>query len=389
MNLAAMIFALLAAAGLVQALAARRALRRMLGRPPVLEPALPASVLKPLHGAEPGLESHLSLTLAQRHGAPFEVLFAVADPADPARPVAEAAMARSATPARVMAGGAVLGANRKVSQQVHLARVARHPVLVAADSDMVCPPHWLSAVTAPLADPEVGLVTCLYAGVPADDGVWSELASLSINWHFLPNAALGESMGAADGAYGATLALRAETLARIGGYERLLDLLADDHALGEAVRELGLRVVVPPILPGHAMHEPSFGALWAHELRWARTTRLVHPWGHVGLVFTHPLPFALLALAAAPGAWTLGLLAAALAARAALARRADVLCGRPRWRRLLWLPIRDLLSFAVWATALHKGRVTWQGRRFTLGAGGSMAEAPETRRTEPTREATP
>ncbi|WP_206933833.1 bacteriohopanetetrol glucosamine biosynthesis glycosyltransferase HpnI [Roseococcus thiosulfatophilus] len=382
MNLAAMILGLLAVAGLVQALAARRALGRMFGRVPPAGPALPASVLKPLHGNEPGLEFHLSQALAQQHAAPYEVLFAVANPADPARAVAEAAMARSATPSRLLAGGEVLGANRKVSQQVHMARVAKYPVLVAADSDMACPPHWLTTVTAPLSDPEVGLVTCLYAGLPADDGPWSELAALSINWHFLPNAALGESLGAANGAYGATLALRADTLARIGGYERLLPLLADDHALGEAVRELGLKVVVPPILPGHVMHEPSFQALWAHELRWARTTRLVHPWGHVGLVFTHPLPFALGALALAPGAWTLALLGAVLLARGALARRADVLTGRPRWRRMLWLPIRDLLSFAVWATALHKGRVTWQGRRFTLGAGGRMAEAPE-----PTREA--
>jgi len=374
MNLLAALFALLAVAGVVQALASRWALRRMLEGKPAAGPALPASVLKPLHGAEPGLEADLSATLAQRHAAPFEVLFAVADASDPARRVAEAAMARSPTPARLIAGGAVLGANRKMSQQVHLARLAQYPVLVAADADLRCPPHWLTAVTAPLADPRVGLVTCLYVGVPAEDGVWSELASLGINWHFLPNAALGEWMGAADGAYGPTMALRAETLARTGGYEGLLDLLADDHALGVAVRELGLKVVVAPILPGQVMHEPSFAALWAHELRWARTVRLVRPWGHVGLIFTHPLPWALLALAAAPGGWTLGLVVGALAARGALARMADVASGRPDWRRLLWLPVRDLLSFAVWAAALHKGRVTWRGRRFTLGAGGRMAE---------------
>ncbi len=384
MDLAAIFFALLALAGLVQALAARRALRRMSGGVPLAGPALPASVLKPLHGAEPGLESRLDATLAQRHAAPFEVLFAVADPSDPARLSAEAAMARSPTPARLLAGDAVLGANRKMSQQVHLARIARHPVLVAADSDLRCPPHWLTAVTAPLADPQVGLVTCLYVGQPAEDGVWSALASLGINWHFLPNAALGEALGAAEGAYGPTMALRAETLARIGGYERLLELLADDHALGVAVRALGLKVVVAPILPAQVMHEPSFAALWAHELRWARTVRLVRPWGHVGLVFTHPLPFALLALAAAPGGWTLALLAAVLGARGALARTADLLSGRPGWRRLLWLPVRDLLSFAIWAAALHRGRVTWRGRRFTLGDGGRMSEA-----TRPGRPAGP
>lgn len=363
-------FALLALAGAAQALLALRALRRLALTPPAGAPALPASVLKPLHGAEPGLAENLRASLRQEHAAPFEVLAAVADPGDPARAVAEAAGLR------VLASGAVLGPNRKVSQLVHLAGAAAHPVLVAADADMRPPPRWLSAVTAPLADPSVGLVTCLYRAEPADASPWSALAARGVDWHFLPNAALGEALGQAQGCYGATMALRTETLQRLGGFEAFLPLLADDHALGMAVRALGLRVVVAPVLPAHMMSEASLGALWRHELRWARTLRLVNRRGYAGLVFTHPLPWALLALLLAPGAATAAVLALALGARSALAIGVDGALGRPpSLRRWSVLPIRDLLSAAIWATAFLSGRVDWQGRRYALTPAGRMTEA--------------
>ncbi|MBY0337741.1 MAG: bacteriohopanetetrol glucosamine biosynthesis glycosyltransferase HpnI, partial [Acetobacteraceae bacterium] len=360
-----------------------RALRRLAASAAPAEPQLPASVLKPLHGDEPGLRANLGATLAQDHAAPFEVLMAVSDPADSAAPIARAAMAASATPGRLLAGGAVLGPNRKVSQLVHLEAAASHPVLVVADADMRCPPRWLTAVTAPLADPAVGLVTCLYRGEAGDASPWSRLAALGIDWHFLPNAALGESLGKAQGCYGATMALRAETLARIGGFRTLLPVLADDHALGAAVRRLGLQVEVSPVIPAHVMTEPSLAALWAHELRWARTLRLLAPGGYAGLAFTHPLPWALLALALAPGAWTLALLALVLAARLALAAGVDAALGVARMQRLAWLPIRDLLSWAIWATGALPGGVSWRGERFRLAGDGSIT--PDETKGTPTR----
>jgi ceramide glucosyltransferase len=380
----AICFAALALAGCGQALAARRALRRLAAQPVPTGPAgsalSAASILKPLHGADPALARNLAATLGQRHAAPFEVLCAVADPADPARHIAEAALAASATPSRLLVGGAVLGPNRKVSQLIHLAEVARHPVLVIADADMDCPPHWLCAVAAPLTDPSCGLVTCLYRGVPGDASPWSRLAALGVDWHFLPNAALGEALGKAEGCYGATMALRAETLARIGGFAPLLDVLADDHALGAAVRRLGLRVEVSPVLPGHVMSEASLATLWSHELRWARTVRLLNPRGFLGLGLTHPLPWALLALLCAPGAATLAVLALTLAARLALATGVDAAIGATGGlRRLRWLPIRDLLSAAIWFTALRHGAVAWQGRRYALSPAGRMTEAARPR----------
>lgn len=375
--LAGLLATSLALAGAVTALLAARAMRRFAAQAPRAAPVLPASVLRPLHGLAPALAATLRSTLAQDHAAPFEVLCIARDPADPALAVARAVLAEGGGPGAVVQDAALHGPNRKASQLENLARRARHPLLVAVDDDILVPPHWLTAVTAPLADPSVGLVTCLYRGEPADGRFWSLLGALGVDWHFLPNAVLGEAMGRAYGCYGATMALRRETLARIGGFAALAGLLADDHALGAAVRRLGLRVVVAPVIPAHMTAEPSLAALLAHELRWARTVRMLDPHGYLGMVLTHPLPFALAAAALLPWPWGLGVPGVALAARLALAGTVDRALGRRLSAgRLALLPLRDALSFGIWVAGLaRRGTVLWQGRRYRMRPDGTMVEA--------------
>lgn len=384
--------AVLALAGAACAVLSARAVRRLPHRPQHQAPlpaGLAASILKPLHGAEPGLAANLAATLGQHHAPGFEVLFAVREPTDPAAAIAATAMATAPrTAARLLPNARLHGPNRKISQLTNLESAARHVVLVVADADMRVPPGWLTAVVAPLADPAVGIVTCLYRGQPADAGIWSRLAALGIDWQFLPNAALGESLGRADGCYGATIAIRAETLARIGGFAAFAGLLADDHAMGAAVRGLGLRVVLAPVLPAHVMAEPSLGALLRHELRWARTLRLLDFAGYCGMGITYPLVPGLLAAALAPAPWGLAALAAALAARLALAITVDRALGHPisvagPLGRLAFLPLRDLLSFAIWVAGLARGTVVWQGRRYRMDPFGRMAEASLRTRSDP------
>jgi len=366
--------ALLALAGSVLAILSARAVARLAGTPPATGPALAASILKPLHGAPPGLGEALASTLRQDHAAPFEVLCAVRNPADPAAAVAEAAMAAApGVAARLVRDGRVHGANRKVSQLMNLEALAAHPVIVLADADMVVPPGWLTAVTAPLADPGVGLVTCLYQGVPAVPGLWARLAARGIDWQFLPNAAFGEGLGKAEGCYGATIALRAETLARIGGFAAVSDLLADDHALGAAVRKLGLRVVVAPVLPGHQMVEASLMALVRHETRWQRTLRLLNPAGYLGMGVTFPLAWGALAAVLLPDGWAA--LAVAAACRVRLALVVDRALGREvSPARVALLPLRDSLGVLIWAVGLARGTVVWQGRRYRMRRDGSMID---------------
>src|SRR5439155_18605701 len=123
-----------------------------------------------------------------------------------------------------------------------------------------------------------------------------------IDYHFLPDVLVGLKLRLARPCFGSTIALRRETLNAIGGFNAFIDQLADDNAIGQAVRRLELRVTIPPFVVAHVCVEASSAQLWRHELRWARTVRAVSPLGYAGSAITHPLAFAM--LGASLSGWT-------------------------------------------------------------------------------------
>ena len=282
--------------------------------------AEPVTLLKPLHGAEPRLAENLAGFLAQDWPAPIQMV-AGTNGAD-ALAVAHALAGDVA----ICAPSPPLGANAKIANVASLMSAASHDLLVLSDSDMAVPPDYLSRVAATLRQPGVGAVTCLYLG-RGDAGPWSRFAAAAINWRFAPSVLMSVALGVEHPCMGSTIALRRETLARIGGFEAFADLLVDDYAIGAAVRRLGLKVaVVPRLLITHGCVEQSLAAVWRHELRWARTVRGVNAPAHFGSLLTHPLPLALVAIPFHPTAG-LAVSLAALLARCQLARAFDRLGG--------------------------------------------------------------
>ena len=170
----------------------------------------------------------------------------------------------------------VHGLNRKVSNLVNMAPCIRHDVVVLADSDMRVDPDYLSRVIAALEEPGVGAVTCLYYGVPVA-GPWSSLAALAINAHFLPGVVVGLAVGLARPCFGSTLALRRRTLSEIGGFIAFVDCLADDYAMGKALRARGLHDCDTALRHRPYVHQTSAREFWRHELRWARTIKSIDP----------------------------------------------------------------------------------------------------------------
>jgi ceramide glucosyltransferase len=349
-------------------LAVRRLVR---AAPPPAAARAGVSILKPLYGVDAELAANLRSFCRQDYPL-FQVVFGVRDAADPAIAVVRQVIAEfPAADLTLVIDGHRRGRNLKVANLHNMLPAARHPILVLADSDMRVAPHYLAAVTAPLADPAVGLVTCLYRGVPSG-GLWSRLACLHVNHGFLPQAAVADALGAAVGCFGASIALRRDALERIGGFAAIEDALADDYALGAAIRRAGGRIVVSSTLVDNIIAEPSFMALFRHELRWARTIRLVAPWGFVGSVVTQPVILAALAVAL----WALpvaapAMLAAAILCRCASVRAVDRALGLPP-SPLTLLPARDLLSFAVFVASFFVHRVAWRDRIFSVGPRGDL-----------------
>jgi ceramide glucosyltransferase len=250
---------------------------------------------------------------------------------------------------------------------------ARHDRMVMVDSDMRVPPSFLATVTAPLEDAGVGLVTSLYRGRAADRNLPSVLGAQYINHAFLPQAVLGEALQPGQGCFGASIAMTRQTLEEIGGFEGVADALADDNAMGSAVRCLGKRIVVSDLIIDDWVSEPSVRALFRHELRWALTIRGVAPWGYLGSLVTHPVALAVLGACLGGFGWPgLGALAVALLGRFAMVRATDRALGLEA--SPLWLvPVRDLLSFGVFLASYFTRTVAWRDRKFHVDRQGQLS----------------
>jgi ceramide glucosyltransferase len=330
-----------------------------------------ASVLKPLHGAEPGLYDNLR-SFAEQDYPMMQVVLGVGSPDDSALPVARALIRDLPDHDIALTVGAGAGANRKVANLETMLPAARGRIIVLADSDMRVERHYLGMVTAPLADPRIGTVTCLYRGVPVG-GRWSALGALHINFGFLPSALVGAALGLGGGCFGATIALERDTLAAIGGFGSLRDQLADDHRLGTAVRARGLALHLSRYLVEARVFEPSFAGLWRHELRWSRTVRGEAPLGFAGSVLAQPVAFAVLGAAAARfDLISCVLLAITLLLRWASARTIAAALGLSAAG--LWLlPARDALSFAVFVASLFSRKVVWRDQHYRVEASGRIS----------------
>jgi len=332
----------------------------------------PVSILKPLRGTDPEIYESLRTHCLQDH-AEYEIIFGVSDPGYPAVNLVERLQQEFPSRSiRLVLCKKNLGANTKVSNLAQMLIEAKHEHILVNDGDIRVEPGYLRHVTAPLADSHVGLVTCLYRGVPGRT-LGSRLESLGISTDFAAGVLAARQLeGSIRFALGSTLVFRRRDLAAIGGFEAFVDYLADDYEIGRRIAQHGLKVmlsklVVETYLPSYTLRE-----FVDHQLRWGRTVRDSRRWGYLGLVVTFGLPWALMALLLSRGAlWTWGLLAIATCLRFAVA----LLVGRSVLRDptviplLPLLPIRDSIALLLWIASLAGKTVVWRGDSFRLERG--------------------
>ena len=332
----------------------------------------PVSILKPLKGIDPEIyESFRSH--CQQDYPEYEIIFGVSDPHDAAIESVKA-LKREFPDRRIqlVVSPVILGANVKVSNLAQMIAEARHDCLIVNDSDIRVQPDYLRRVIAPLADPNVGMVTCLYRGVAAAT-LGSRLEALGISTDFCAGVLAARQLesGIRFG-LGSTLAFRRVELEKIGGFASIVNHLADDYELGKRIADLGLavklsEVVVETYLPAYSLRD-----FFGHQLRWARGVRDARAGGYFGLAFTFGILWALLAVVASREAfWALGALASTLFLRFAVALVVGwkVLRDRQLFSYGWMIPLRDLIAVVVWIVSLGGHTVTWRGDRFELKDG--------------------
>jgi ceramide glucosyltransferase len=345
------------------------------------------TVLKPLCGAERGLYECLRSFCDQDYGrgqggGRFQIVFGVSDGADPAVDVVRRLEREFPhVDMTLVVDRRQHGSSRKVSNLMNMLPLARHDHLVISDSDVRVGRDYLSRVVPPLLDPGVGIVTCPYRGIPGR-GLWSLLGSLFINDWFIPSVRVAAMAGSRAFAFGVTIALRRDSLTRIGGFAAIANQLADDYRLGELTRARGLRTVLSDVVVDTYVTERTFGDLVRHELRWLRTIRAVRPFGYALSFITFGMPIAFLGSLLSLAAWpALSFLIVATLARLALHFRVRGAASE-MVRDLLVLPLRDVLSLALWSWAFVSREVHWRQDRYRVTRDGSVQPLGE-RSAEP------
>jgi ceramide glucosyltransferase len=330
-------------------------------------PLPPVSILKPVHGRDPrfweAIVSHASQDYPE-----FEILFGTNGPNDPA--LEDIARLQKAFPWLRIESIVVdtRAPNAKVGVLMELASRARYPVMLVNDSDILVEAGYLRAVTAPLADPAIGMVTCLYRAAASSTACRME--ALGIATEFAPSVLVARLLGVVNFALGSTMVFRADDLRRIGGFAAIANFIADDYQLGVHVARLGLRVELAPQVVETDLGGESWGAVWRHQLRWLRTIRVSRPAGYYGYVVTHATLWSVVAIGA--GHWAIGLVAIALRMIAGIWTGGRILGDRNVLRRWWWIPVRDLFGVAVWVGGAFGHTVQWRDKTLRLRPDGRI-----------------
>jgi ceramide glucosyltransferase len=334
----------------------------------------PVTLLKPLKGLGTGIEANLE-SFCTLDYPEYQILFAVADPKDPAIEVVQQLRQRYPhLDMDLVIDPRKLGANRKVSSLIHMVPFAKHDVLVLSDEDIRVPRDYLAHIVRPFAAPDVGLVTCLYRAMPSR-GAPSRMEALYINTDFMPMVLVARLVERFRYAFGATIAIRRAALDAIGGFGAIKDYLADDYQIGYQITEKNYRIVLSPLVVETHLDNETWGSLGRHQLRWARTNRVCRPGGYFFSVLTHgtswATAFLLLSGFSATG-WQVFLTTTVVRLIQAATIGGSYISSRQTLRDLWLVPIKDWLATALWVTSFLGNQVEWSGERMDVRPDGKM-----------------
>jgi ceramide glucosyltransferase len=339
----------------------------------------PVSILKAVRGVDFATHENYSSFCTQNYPQ-YEVLFAVNDADDPAAVEIRRVMQEfPEREIRLLIGAEELGVNRKVNKLARMAAEARYEILALSDGDVRVGPNYLREVAAPFANANVGAVTSFYAGI-AEKNLGAQLEAVGAASDFFAGVLMADWMEGMHFALGASITTTKTWLGEIGGFASFADRLADDYELGRRIAEAGGTVSLSREIVWTMYPAQSLRGFWQHQLRWARTVRLCRPLSYAGLIFTHGLPWAVLAFFVAP-AKAIGVvyLSAYLVLRFVMAWSVGVWGVHDETvRRKLWLiPLRDAMNFVVWLVSLVGNRIVWGGTEYTIDRGRMRRVIPE------------
>jgi ceramide glucosyltransferase len=342
------------------------------------------SVLKPLHGMEPGLERNIESFFEQDYPE-FELLFCARQESDEGLQLARRVGARyPQVEARYVTCGEPTANfhNAKVYSLAKLDSVAKHELFITSDADVRVKKDYLRRMAQNLKDPQMGLASCVYLGTTdagSRAGFSSQLDAVGKSVEMTSGVLVADMLEGTKFALGASMAVRKEAFQKAGGFEELGQFYADDFVLGNRLAAQGIGVRMATHVIRLMVQDTPFRLSFRNQLRWMQSTRRSRPWGHMGSGLTFAVPFGLLGLAwgVLSGHALLGVLwlAGAIVNRWLQAGAILRVMGDEVWvRGMLLYPLRDLLGCVLWLGSYGGDRFYYRGKIYTLKGGGRVEE---------------
>jgi ceramide glucosyltransferase len=343
--------------------------------PPSSLPAV--SILKPVHGSEEQLAANLE-SFFQQDYPEYELIFGVRSPDNPAARVAEEVRARYPhIPSRIIFSGPPEWPNAKIFSLDKMIAASPHSYFVISDSDVRVAPDFLRNTIAPLLDSRVGLITCMYRGVPASD-FWSSMEALGLSVEMSSGVMVAEMLEGMRFALGPAMATRRDAIDAIGGIASTADFYSDDFELGKRIWGKGYRVVLSHHVVRNVLSKRPLLRTFGDQLRWMKSTRYSRPLGHVGAGLTYAVPYGILGLMGCIGLghWKTGVAFLVAAWLNRIIQSVVVGWGvvrDPRAVTFCWLyPVRDLLGFFTWVASFTSRKFFWRGETYSFKNGGRI-----------------
>jgi len=334
----------------------------------------PLSCLKPIKGLD--VDAYENYASFCRQDYPeYEIVFCV-DPDDPALPVLEKLVRDfPERDIRLLFGSGRDAINDKVARLVRLTNEAKYDLFVITDGDVRVRPDYLRNVAAPFRDPKVGAATCLYVSTQ-ETSFLEELQSISMISDFFAGIIVAWEVDGVKFTLSQSILTTRKNIEGFGGYQVIEDRPADDLYIGRLAAEQGFEVRLLPYVVQSVADFQTLREFLYKRVRWMTVMRLMRPWGHMGLLFTWGLPWALVAIAVHP---TLSIAAAYLGTYLALRIAMTWLIGvgamkqTGLWKKMPLIPLWDAFAFFIWLVSFGRKTIRWRGIDYFLREGRLVA----------------
>jgi len=334
----------------------------------------PISCLKPIKGLdEDAYENYASF--CRQDYPEYEIVFCV-DRDDPALPVLENLIRDFPDcQIRLLFGSGRNAINDKVGRLTRLTAEAKYDIFVITDGDVRVRPDYLRTVVSAFRDPKVGAATCLYVSTKEVNFV-QELQSIGMISDFFAPVMVAWQLGDLKVTFGQSILTTRKAVAAYGGYPVLEDRPADDVYAGRLVAEQGFEVRLLPYIVQSVADFNTMSDLLHKRTRWMTVQRLMRPWGHLGLIFTFGLPWALAAIAVHPTpAVALAYLGGYASFRLAITWTIGAWGMKQRGlsKKMPLIPLWDAMAFFMWIASFSRNTIRWRGVDYFLREGRLIA----------------